>query len=91
MIEELKNDKDRMAYVRDQNNWDSNHTGLLETRCMYVGTRTFIRIIGKVKGEYDPAPKIVTVDQFEMVNDKEGCHLEHRNNGEIVKAIRECK
>lgn len=91
MIEELKNDKDRMAYVKDHNNWDSNYTGLIETRSMYVGPRTFIRVIGKIKGEYDLTPKINTVEQFEMVMDKEGCHLEHRSNGEIVKAIRECK
>lgn len=88
---ELKNDRERMNFVIDNNNWKPNHTGLLETRCMYVGTRTFIRTIGKVKGEYELTPKIYTVNQYEIVSDKDGCHLEYRSNGEIVEAIRECK
>ena len=85
------NDRERMDFVRDNNNWQVNDTGLLETRSLYVGTRTFIRILGKVKDEYDLKSGLKAIDQFEMVNDNEGCHLEHRSNGEIVKAIRECK
>lgn len=87
----LNNDKERMDFVRDNNNWQVNDTGLLETRSLYVGTRTFIRILGKVKNEYDLKSGLKAIDQFEMVNDNEGCHLEHRSNSEIVKAIRECK
>lgn len=87
----LNNDRERMDFVRDNNNWQVNDTGLLETRTLYVGTRTFIRILGKVKDEYDLKSGLKAIDQFEMVNDNEGCHLEHRSNGEIVKAIRECK
>lgn len=88
---ELNNDSKRMNFVIDDNNWQANHTGLLETRTLYVGTRTFIRVIGKVKGEYELTPNILTVNQFEMVNDSEGCHLEYRSNNDIVEAIRECK
>ena len=87
----LNNDRERMDFVRDNNNWQVNDTSLLETRSLYVGTRTFIRILGKVKDEYDLKSGLKAIDQFEMVNDNEGCHLEHRSNGEIVKAIRECK
>ena len=87
----LNNYRERMDFVRDNNNWQVNDTGLLETRSLYVGTRTFIRILGKVKDEYDLKSGLKAIDQFEMVNDNEGCHLEHRSNGEIVKAIRECK
>ena len=87
----LNNDRERMDFVRDNNNWQVNYTGLLETRSLYVGTRTFIRILGKVKDEYDLKSGLKAIDQFEMVNDNEGCRLEHRSNGEIVKAIRECK
>lgn len=87
----LNNDRERMDFVRDNNNWQVNDTGLLETRSLYVGTRTFIRILGKIKDEYDLKSGLKAIDQFEMVNDNEGCHLEHRSNGEIVKAIRECK
>ena len=87
----LNNDRERMDFVRDNNNWQVNDTGLLETRSLYIGTRTFIRILGKVKDEYDLKSGLKAIDQFEMVNNNEGCHLEHRSNGEIVKAIRECK
>ena len=87
----LNNDRERMDFVRDNNNWQVNDTGLLETRSLYVGTRTFIRILGNVKDAYDLKSGLKSIDQFEMVNDNEGCHLEHRSNGEIVKAIRECK
>ena len=87
----LNNDRERMDFVRDNNNWQVNDTGLLETRSLYVGTRTFIRTIGKVKGEYELTPKIYTVNQFEMVMDKDGCHLEYASDNDIVTAIKECK
>lgn len=88
---EFKNDKERMEFVKDHNNWKENHTGLLETRELDFGSKKFIRIVGKVKDQYDLRVKLNTIDQFEIVSDKDGCHLEHRSNGEVVKAIRECK
>lgn len=90
-MKQFKNDKERMEFVKNNDNWKPNHTGLLETRELDFGTKKFIRIVGKVKDQYDLRVKLNTIDQFEIVSDKDGCHLEHRSNGEIAKAIRECK
>lgn len=90
----LKNDRERMEYVKDNNNWESKEILILwqmEVKVLNVGQRQFVRILGNVKGEYDPKPKEFTIEQFEVLRKGDDKYLEHRSNGEIVKAIRECR
>lgn len=90
----LKNDRERMEYVKDNNNWESKEILILwqmEVKVLNVGQRQFVRILGNVKGEYDPKPKESTIEQFEVLRKGDDKYLEHRSNGEIVKAIRECR
>ena len=90
----LKNDRERMEYVKYNNNWESKEILILwqmEVKVLNVGQRQFVRILGNVKGEYDPKPKESTIEQFEVLRKGDDKYLEHRSNGEIVKAIRECR
>lgn len=90
----LKNDRERMEYVKDNNNWESKEILILwqmEVKVLNVGQRQFVRILGNVKGEYDPKPKESTIEQFEVLRKGDDKYLEHRSNGEIVKTIRECR
>lgn len=90
----LKNDKERMDFIKNNDNWESKEILILwqmEVKVLNVGQRQFVRILGNVKGEYDPKPKESTIEQFEILRKGDNKHLEHRSNGEIVKAIRECR
>lgn len=91
---ELKNDRERMEYVKNNNNWESKEILILwqmEVKVLNVGQRQFVRILGNVKGTYDTKPKESTIEQFEVLRKGDDKYLEHRNNAEIVKAIRECR
>lgn len=90
----LKNDKERMDFIKNNDNWESKEVMVLyqmEVKVLNVGQRQFVRIIGNLKGEYDPKPKESTIEQFEVLRKGDDKYLEHRSNGEIVKAIRECR
>lgn len=43
----LKNHKERMTYVENNDNWATfnNDSNLLEMRCMFIGERTFVRML----------------------------------------------
>lgn len=50
---ELKNDRERMEYVKNNNNWESKEILILwqmEVKVLNVGQRQFVRILGNVKG-----------------------------------------
>ena len=90
----LKNDRERMEYVKNNNNWESKEVLILwqmEVKTLNVGQRQFVRIIGNLKGEYDPSPRESTIEQFEVLKKGDDKYLEHRSNGDIVKALRECR
>ena len=43
----LKNHKERMAFVENNDNWTlfDNNSDLLEMRCLLVGEQTFVRMM----------------------------------------------
>ena len=79
----LKNHKDRMAYVESNDSWTtfSNNSDLLEMRCMFIGERTFVRMLtyeqefpsyadNSADTKVNP-PKWTRLDQFEIREDEE--------------------
>ena len=90
----LKNDRERMDFIKNNDNWESKEVMVLwqmEVKVLNVGQRQFVRIIGNLKGEYDSKYKESTIEQFEVLRKGADKYLEHRSNGDIVKALRECR
>lgn len=90
----FKNDKERMEFVKNNDNWETvyqNPMLQMEIKTLEVGQKKFVKVIGFIRDEYSLTPKDKPVEQFESIRDSNGYHLEHRNNGDIVKAIRECR
>lgn len=90
----LKNDRERMDFIKNNDNWESKELMVLwqmEVKVLNVGQRQFVRIIGNLKGEYDLKSKESTIEQFEVLRKGADKYLEHRSNGDIVKALRECR
>lgn len=79
----LKNHKERMAFVENSDNWATfnNDSDLLEMRCMFIGERTFVRMLtyeqefpSYADNSTDPKenpPKWTRLDQFEIREDEE--------------------
>lgn len=79
----LKNHKERMAFVENNDSWATfnNDSDLLEMRCMFIGERTFVRMLTYEQGfpsyadnstdTKENPPKWARLDQFEIREDEE--------------------
>lgn len=82
MLLALKNHKERMAFVESNDNWTSfdNNSNLLEMRCLFIGERTFVRMLTYEQSfpwhddftdtKKNP-PKWTRLEQFEIKADEE--------------------
>lgn len=79
----LKNQKERMVFVENSDNWTTvdNNSDLLEVRCMFIGKRVFVRMLtyeqefpsyadNSADTKVNP-PKWTILDQFEIREDEE--------------------
>lgn len=79
----LKNQKERMVFVENSDNWTTvdNNSDLLEVRCMFIGKRVFVRMLtyeqefpsyadNSTDTKENP-PKWTRLDQFEIREDEE--------------------
>lgn len=79
----LKNQKERMVFVENSDNWTTvdNNSDLLEVRCMFIGKRVFVRMLtyeqefpsyadNSTDTKENP-PKWARLDQFEIREDEE--------------------
>lgn len=79
----LKNQKERMVFVENSDNWTTvdNNSDLLEVRCMFIGKRVFVRMLtyeqefpsyadNSADTKVNP-PKWTRLDQFEIREDEE--------------------
>lgn len=79
----LKNQKERMVFVENSDNWTTvdNNSDLLEVRCLFIGERIFVRFLtyeqkfpwhddNSADTKANP-PKWVRLDQFEIREDEE--------------------
>lgn len=79
----LKNHKERMAYVESNDSWVTfnNDSNLLDMRCLFIGERTFVRMLtyeqefpsyadNSADTKVNP-PKWTRLDQFEIREDEE--------------------
>ncbi len=96
----LKNHKDRMTYVESNDSWISfdNNSNLLEMRCMFIGERTFVRMLtyeqefpsyadNSTDTKENP-PKWTRLDQFEIREDEEHVkYLVRVTNTELCNAL----
>lgn len=79
----LKNQKERMVFVENSDNWTTvdNNSDLLEVRCLFIGERIFIRFLtyeqkfpwhddNSTDTKKNP-PKWTRLEQFEIREDEE--------------------
>ena len=79
----LKNQKERMVFVENSDNWTTvdNNSDLLEVRCLFIGERIFVRMLtyeqefpsyadNSTDTKENP-PKWTRLDQFEIREDEE--------------------
>lgn len=79
----LKNQKERMVFVENSDNWTTvdNNSDLLEVRCLFIGERIFVRFLtyeqkfpwhddNSTDTKKNP-PKWTRLEQFEIREDEE--------------------
>ncbi len=79
----LKNQKERMVFVENSDNWTTvdNNSDLLEVRCLFIGERTFVRFLtyeqkfpwhdDNFTDTKKNPPKWTRLEQFEIREDEE--------------------
>lgn len=84
----LKNRKQRMEFLQNNDNWKVQHRQeLITTLSLDWGEHQFIRIIGYMMDRFYREPQNSWIGQFEVVFDKNDYYfdyyLESRSNSEI--------
>ena len=79
----LKNQKERMVFVENSDNWTTvdNNSDLLEVRCLFIGERIFVRFLtyeqkfpwhdDNFTDTKKNPPKWTRLEQFEIREDEE--------------------
>lgn len=80
----LKNRKQRMEFLQNNDNWKVQHRQeLITTLSLDYGEHQFIRIIGYMMDRFYREPQYGWIGQFEVMDDGNNYYLESRSNSEI--------
>ena len=96
----LKNHKERMAFIGNNENWTSfyNNSDLLEIRSLFIGEQTFVRMMvyeqefptyaNNSADTKENPPKWTRLDQFEIREDEEHAkYLVRVTNTELCNVL----
>lgn len=87
-LTELKNRKERMEYLQDNENWQPVYADTtIKQLHLLAGERLFIRVLVFSMETFDRTPKWNFGGQYEVIDDGTQEYLESRSNSQICDIL----